>query len=214
MLYKNVVTDTTYSLLNNKIMIDRVFKDFFLVGGTALALQMGHRKSVDLDLFTQKDINIEELKKHLFDNYNFELSYESENTLKGFITDVQVDCIKYDYKLLKEFVIEDNIRILSKEDIIPMKLVTIIQDGKRIKDFIDIAYLSKEYTLNNMIDLYKNKYGYDATMPILKAITYFDNINVSEKINMLIDNYSFENVKKQLIGITNNPDSKINCLDN
>lgn len=214
MLFKNVVTDATYSLLNDRIMIDKAFNDFFLVGGTALALQIGHRKSIDLDLFTQKDINVEELKKHLIDNYNFELSFESENTLKGFIADVQIDCIKYDYKLLKEFVKNNNIRMLSKEDIIPMKLVAIMQDGKRIKDFIDVAYLSREYTLNNMLDLYKNKYGHDATMPIVKALTYFDNINMSEKINMLVDNYSFDNVKKQLIGISNNPDEIVNYIDN
>lgn len=205
MLYKNVVTEETYFLLNDRIMKDKLFEDFFLVGGTALALQMGHRKSVDLDLFTKKDINIEKLKKYLFDNYNFEMAYEGENTLKGFIGDIQIDCIKYDYKLLNDYIIEDNIRMLSKEDIIPMKIVAIIQDGKRMKDFIDIAFLLKEYSLNDMMELYEKKYGFDSSMSIIKAITYFENIDIGENVNMIVKDFSFEKVKKQLIDAVNNP---------
>lgn len=207
MLYKNVLDEGTYSLLK-KIMKDDIFCDYFLVGGTALALQIGHRKSVDLDLFTQKDINIEEIKNHLQKNYDFEVSLESHNTLKGFIDKVQIDFIKYEYRLIDNIIIDDNIRMLSIKDIIPMKLVTIYQDGTRIKDFIDIAYLSNKYTLNEMIELSKNKYGYDNTLSILKGITFFDNIDYTDSIMMINKNYSFDKVKKVLINMINNPDKK------
>lgn len=73
---------------------------------------------------------------------------------------------------------------MSKEDIIPMKLVTIVQDGRRIKDFIDIAFLSSEFSLNEMLGLYINKYGYDNSLSIVKGITYFDNIKIDENVKV------------------------------
>ena len=183
-MYIQVLKKETYELLK-EIMADIVFKDYFLVGGTALALQIGHRQSIDLDLFTRKNIDTERLRNHLKEKYGFKVDYETKNTLKGFIKKTMIDCIKYDYEMIRPLTNEEGIRILSKEDIIPMKIQAIVSNGTRIKDFIDIAYLSEYYSLNEMIKYYKKKYKIDNEIVILKALIYFDDIDykdLSEKI--------------------------------
>lgn len=205
MLYKNAVDEKTYFLLK-KLMKDDELKNFNLVGGTALSLQLGHRKSIDLDLFSKKDFDSEKLKHYLIKEYKFEQSFQEKNTLKGFIDNVLIDCIKYDYEYINKVKIIDEIRLLSMEDIVAMKFVAIYQDGTRMKDFIDIAYLSNYFSLNQMIEFCNKKYNTDNTFSILKSITYFDNIDYTENIIFLDENYSFEKVKKHLIEMTNNPD--------
>ena len=72
MLQKNVVTEETYNVLK-LLMKDEKFNDFNLAGGTSLALRLGHRQSYDLDLFTRKDFDAENLKRYLIDNYGFKV---------------------------------------------------------------------------------------------------------------------------------------------
>ena len=204
MLQKNVVTEKTYNVLKT-LMSDKYLNDFNLVGGTSLALRIGHRQSVDLDLFTRKDFDTETLKKYLIDNYKFEVKFQEKNTLKGFINDVLIDCIKYDYDNLYDVEEIDGIRMLSIEDVIAMKLVAIYQDGTRIKDFIDIAYLSNSYSLNEMIEFCNKKTNCDNSFSIMKGIVYFDNIDYTEKVKVYDENYSFEKIKKHLVKMSDNP---------
>lgn len=208
MLQKNVIDEKTYSILK-LIMNDINFKDFYLVGGTSLALRIGHRKSIDLDLFTQNDFDTEKLKKHLIDNYGFKVKFQEKNTLKGFLNDILIDCIKYDYKNINDIDIIDDIRMLSIEDIVAMKLVAIYQDGTRIKDFIDIAYLSNYYSLNEMINFCNKKTGCDNSFSILKGLVYFDNIDYAENINVFDKNFSFNTLKIHLLYMVDNPDKKL-----
>lgn len=212
MLFKNVVNEKSYAILK-ELMSNELFNDFNLVGGTALSLQIGHRQSIDFDLFTKKDINLDEIKNTLNKKYNLLISSESKNTFLGFINDIKIDLVKYSYDLINDIKIEDNIRLLSIEDIIPMKLVAIYQDGTRIKDFIDIAYLSYFYSLNDMLDLYKNKYGFDNKFTITKSLIYFDDIEYGNEVKMLDDNYSFQKVKDQLITMVEYPDIIIDKIN-
>lgn len=206
MLHKETISNKTYALLKS-LMEDESFKDFFLVGGTAIALQIGHRISEDLDLFTQNDINLEYFKRHLKEKYSFVSEFENKNTLKGFINETFIDLITYDYPIIDNFVIEDNIKMLSLKDIIPMKLVAIVQSGERMKDFIDIAFLSNYYTLNEMINFYKKKYDDDNELSIYKALIYFDSIDISDKINLINKNLDFQTIEKRLIDMTKNPNT-------
>lgn len=212
-MFANILKKETYELLKT-IMNDKVFINYFLVGGTALALQLGHRKSIDLDLFTRNNIDVEKLKKHLVKTYNFKIDYEAENTLKGFINKTMIDCIKYDYEFIKPIITNDKIRLLSKEDIIPMKLQAIIANGTRIKDFIDIAYLSEYYSLYDMIKLYKKKYKVNNEIIILKALIYFDDIDYKEKISMCDKRYKWEIIKERLVNMFNDQKKVFGSLYN
>ena len=204
MLQKNAVNEKTYFLLK-KLMEDNKLNDFVLVGGTALALQIGHRESVDIDLFTRKNIDVNALMKYFNENYNFDMHYIAENTLKGFIDGVLVDCIKYDYPYIDKIEEYDSIRHISMKDITAMKLMAIINDGTRMKDFIDIAYLSNHFSLDDMIRFCEMKFGGDWTFSIIKGITYFDDIEETNDIKVLNNQFSFTKIKNRILDMVENP---------
>ena len=139
---------------------------------------------------------------------------ETYNVLKTlmndkYLNDFLIDCIKYDYENLNDVETIDGIRMLSVEDVIAMKLVAIYQDGTRIKDFIDIAYLSNSYSLNEMIEFCNKKTNCDNSFSIMKGIVYFGNIDYTEKVKVYDENYSFEKIKKHLVKMSDNPNAII-----
>lgn len=205
MLHKETVTDETFSLIV-KIMSDKMFDNFFLVGGTNLALNIGHRKSVDIDLFTTQDFDSTLLKTHLQNNYNLITDMEENNTLKGYIDNIMIDCIAHKYPLVKPLVINEGIRMASTEDVAAMKLNAIVNNGTRLKDFIDIAELSKYISLNTMINAYEKKYNYENQMIIMKALSYYDDINMGEPIQYTKKQLQWNDIKKQLYKMLDNPD--------
>jgi predicted nucleotidyltransferase component of viral defense system len=161
-------------------MQQEFLSDFNLVGGTALALQLGHRISVDLDLFTDKEFNTTEIKAQLEQEYKLidvienkagiiqkiEYPVNSANFIK-------VDIVKYRYKLINPPIIKEGIRLLSMEDIIPMKLTAMANRGLK-KDFYDIYFLLQEYTLKEMIEFFEKKFSNYNNFYIIKSLTYFE----------------------------------------
>lgn len=127
MLHYSAVDQGTLELLK-RLMNFGELQDFSLVGGTALALQLGHRISVDIDLFTQHDFNPSKLSEYLNDHFEIADKSEDVNTLNINIvlpddpkSRVKVDFLKYSYPNLSPISIIDGIRLMSIEDIIPMK---------------------------------------------------------------------------------------------
>lgn len=188
MLQYETVEKPTLELLK-KLMNDQSLKEFVLVGGTALSLQLGHRISIDLDLFSTTPFESDRLGDHLRIKYNFELDYIAQNTLKGEIEGVQIDCIGHLYPWLQINSIVENIRLASLFDIAAMKLNAISGNGTRLKDFIDIGMLSNKLSLNQMLLAYEQKYKSNPIMP-LKGLLYYDDINFNEPIRFT-GNHSF-----------------------
>src|SRR5690348_17064417 len=104
MLRKETIEPGTLELLRRLMQDDRL-NDFVLVGGTALALQIGHRKSIDLDLFTQQSFDENELSGYLESSKHFRLDFMSKNTLKGEISEIKVDFITHAYPLVNQPVV-------------------------------------------------------------------------------------------------------------
>jgi hypothetical protein len=90
-------------------------------------------------------------------------------------------------------------------DIAAMKLNAITTNGTRVKDFIDLVYLSKHLTLNQMLQGYEKKYRNNIIMA-LKSLFYYDEVNLSEPIHMIEGNFKWEAITQQLIDMQNNPD--------
>ena len=182
MLQTQTLAPATLQLLK-QLMQDQELRSFRLVGDTALALQLGHRISVDLDLFTNTPFDEQQLREHLEHTYGLQTDYISRYTLKGEIDGVQIDCIAHQYPWLQEPEEEDGIRLAGLPDICAMKLNAITGNSTRIKDFIDVAWLSTHYSLNQMLDFYEQKYNANVLMP-LKAIIFFDEINFNEPVHL------------------------------
>jgi hypothetical protein len=179
MLYKETVDAPTLGLLRS-LQSREYLQGFNLAGGTALALYNGHRKSVDIDLFSDFSFDTAMILENLDQDYDFNLMFSATNTLKGSIGETEVDIIAHRYNLINDPVREDNIVLLSEPDIIAMKLNAISTSGQRIKDFIDIYFLLDKYDLKTMLSFYLGKYNQKNDLLVLKSLIYFDDTEESE----------------------------------
>ncbi len=204
MLHKETVSGPTLELLK-KLLQDQLVRDFFLVGGTALALQIGHRISEDIDLFTTRDFDENSMLVKLEKQYGFKLDYQDKNTLKGMIGSVKVDLICHSYPLVKPLMVIEGTRMASLEDIAAMKLNAISGNGTRKKDFIDVAYLSSSITFSEMIGAYEKKYASRNTVMVTKAVNYYEDIDLKAKVQVLDKGYRWENITSRLDKITLEP---------
>jgi hypothetical protein len=173
------------------------------VGGTALSLQLGHRISDDIDLFTREDIEKEEILDFLNSNYkeDFQINNIQAKVLQITVTDIKVDFVRYDYNLIENIKEENGIRYLGKRDIAAMKLLAVANRGDQAKDFIDIFYLLKEFPLSEMFNFYKQKFCQKDVSIIKRSLTYFDDVTDSNwaSVKLLNDKISADEVKHTII---------------
>lgn len=204
MLHKEAVDEATLDLLI-QLQAKKYLKGFNLVGGTALALQLGHRKSIDIDLFSDFSFDVAQMLEKLSSDFNLKLFFSANNTIKGSINNVQVDILAHRYPLISEPLTEGHITMLSTQDIIALKLNAITTSGQRVKDFIDLYYLLPEFNLSEMINFYETKYKQYNEVNVLKSITYFNDVDLADW-PQIIDNPSLKwtEIKKSINTATKN----------
>lgn len=181
MLYTQTVEANTLSLLNELMSLPEL-ANFSLVGGTALSLKLGHRVSIDLDLFSTEVINISELTSVLQSKFTKNFSHENLNIKFAIfcrINDVKVDLVHYPHPLIGEIEIIDGTRMYSNKDIAAMKINAILGRGVK-KDFWDLYQLLKIYSLNEIITFYNQKYpNQQLLISVPNALTYFEDADDS-----------------------------------
>jgi len=167
-------------LLNmiRKLENEPVFKDFFLVGGTALALQIGHRKSYDIDLFSQKELQILEITKYLKQNHNekYQLLNSQNMIYQVMIDGIKVDFVHHPFELVEAALHDDQITYLGIKDIAAMKLHAIETSGNRAKDFVDVYFLLKEMPLEKMFEYYRKKYSTENIFNAKRSLGFFEDV--------------------------------------
>jgi len=177
-----------------------LLRDAYLAGGTALALQIGHRISVDLDFFTSKEFNgnifVRKLKKLIPD---FQLERMAAGTVLGNINKIRFSFFFYDYLLLFKKHNLSGIKIADIKDIAPMKIAAISDRGTK-RDFIDLYFIikvEKILSLDEILRLYDKKFGLlkQNKIHILKSLCYFDDAEQEPMPKMLKD-VSWKEVKK------------------
>jgi predicted nucleotidyltransferase component of viral defense system len=187
-------------------MADPNLSEFSLVGGTALSLYLGHRKSIDLDLFRKDSFSASALSLYLKEKYNFQEDFQDNNTLKGFINDIKIDFITHKYENVKTIHTIEKLRLYSLEDIAAMKLNAIADNGTRLKDFVDIVCLSTKMSLNEMLESYQKKYPNTNAMRALRGLTYHADI-MHEPIDLIIGDY-WNKVSKRIDEMIKNDTTK------
>ncbi len=201
MLYAQTVEAGTYKLLK-ALMADARFSQFALAGGTALSLLIGHRKSIDLDLFTTEEFNPPQLEKYLQDKYAFKGDILAGSSLRGEVNGIKLDFIRHGYPDVEPRVQEDGIRLYSLKDIAAMKLSAIADNGTRLKDFIDVAYLFGYISLEEMLAAFRTKYPQTNPYRAVKGLTYYDDIRFSERIDLLGKDFRWETISTRLLAMT------------
>ena len=178
---------------------------FYLAGGTALALYLGHRTSKDLDFYTNKHFNSLKLVddfKRIFKKDLHNKPKIAEDTLWIKIKNTDLSFFYYPYSLIRPIVPFETIKLASIEDIIAMKVEAIISRGVK-RDFVDIYFAVKKYGLKRVLDLFGKKYPYASNEYVcLAALTYFEEAEKKEQGRKRIYIYSgiiWSAIKKYLI---------------
>lgn len=184
-MYQKVVNAKTKRVLEALARIKKL-PDFYLAGGTALALQLGHRRSIDLDWFSQKSFSPIQLKRDLSSLGMLKIESEDKKTLDCFLNKVKLSFFVYPYKLLFPLVDFDSFKLADERDIACMKIDAISSRGSK-KDFIDLYFLLQKYHLKELLDLFDKKYTsiqYNR-FHILKSLVYFAEAEVEPMPEML-----------------------------
>ncbi|PIY93338.1 MAG: hypothetical protein COY69_02155 [Candidatus Magasanikbacteria bacterium CG_4_10_14_0_8_um_filter_32_14] len=196
-MHEETLSQKTKMLLD-KLTKEKWFKNFYLAGGTALALHYGHRESIDLDWFTPKNIRTEDLLSKLSKVGKFVVLQEEENIVEGTLDGVKVSFVSYPYPILGNFSMYNKVNLVSVWDIALMKL-TAISSRNTKKDFIDLYYfLHKEKTnLSGLLAKMKKKYkgiNYEI-LHILKSLVYFVEAD-KEPMPRMLEDIGWSKVKK------------------
>ena len=195
MLQYTAVDSATLELLKN-LMNEPVFYGLRLAGGTALALQIGHRRSVDLDLFGSMADDIYTITQKLNEMGKVNLLNQTENIHIYLVNGIKVDLVNYPYSWLEDAITTDGIRLAGIKDIAAMKLAAVTGRGTR-KDFVDLYFLLQQYTLREMFSFYEQKYPDGSSFLVLKSLTYFDDANQDQSPQML-QQVNWEVIKKTI----------------
>lgn len=170
---------------------------FYLAGGTAAALNLGHRISVDLDFFGPEPFDSAQLAAQLSDLGKFRLERLAEDTLLGELRGVRISFFRYRYPLIAEPVSVLGITVASLEDIAAMKLDAISRRGTR-RDFIDLYFIAQSgLALPEALQWYQRKYaGLNLNLVhLVKSLAYFADAEADPMPQMLVD-LSWDEVKR------------------
>jgi len=186
-MHPETINEKTKSVLAKIAKLDFI-NGFYLAGGTALAIQLGHRESVDLDFFSNKKFYVQGLKSQLSQVGNLEVDYEDEDTLNGMLDEVKISFFYYGYGRIFDLIEYEGIFLASERDIAAMKIDTISSRGNK-KDFVDVYFLLKKYSLDQLVGFFEKKYKnirYNK-LHILKSLVYFEDADSDPDPLMLVD---------------------------
>jgi predicted nucleotidyltransferase component of viral defense system len=168
-----------------------------LVGGTSLALQYGHRQSVDLDFFGKPIVSQDEILAMMGRLGAYKLRNRTKNILQLIVDNVMVDIVDYSqYPWIDAAICEDGLVLASPRDIAAMKINAIEGRGSR-KDFIDVYELLQHYTLDEILQCYSMKYPNFSLFRALLSITYFDDAE-SEAMPKMFATVTWDEIKTRI----------------
>ena len=207
MLYKQTVEPALFSLIQ-ELCSKPEMDNFILVGGTALSLQIGHRKSIDIDLFSSDAFDVENMLEFLQKEFNYYNQARFKNSLLGSIGNIKLDIISHQYHWLYPFTTVEGIRMAGTADIAAMKLNAIMGNGSRLKDYIDMAYLSSFYSLQQMLQFFETKYPNNNSMMAFKSLNWLEDINFDVDVNYVNKAMNWETIKSRILQMLQHPQEK------
>ena len=197
MLHEETVEAGTLDLIR-KLTADSLLKDFVLIGGTALSLQLGHRKSVDIDLFTSRDFDATSIGRHIEGVYRGESVTVLKNGVFSIIDGIKTGMLSHGYDWIHPLKEIEGVRMASLDEIGAMKLNAIINSGQRLKDFVDVHFLLEKRSLNDLMDAFIAKYP-DVNPAIAKnALLYHSEIKFEVNLGLLNGEFNWQEVKARL----------------
>ena len=183
-----------FRLLSEELFI----KEFYLAGGTCLALYLGHRQSYDFDFFIPADFNTSQIINILTRIGRYERGNEEKNTINGMLNGVRISFFGYKYDIIDDFIHYNSIRLAGIRDIAAMKLEAIAGRGSK-KDFVDMFFLLKLFSLEQIFSFHALKYGVGLNNQYhhLKSLVYFIDAD-EEAMPLMTSPLNWDRVKAKI----------------
>lgn len=173
MLSYQTVHPDTLELLKT-LALQHEMQGMRLVGGTSLALQYGHRQSVDLDFFGKLQVTQDEILGMISRlGFEYKVLSQTKLILQLVVNKIKVDIIDYSYAWIDEPVVDNGIVLASPKDIAALKINAIEGRGSK-KDFIDVYLLLQHFSLDEILGFYAAKYPNHSMLMALKSLIYFE----------------------------------------
>lgn len=195
MLHFETIDPPTLELLK-ALQAQPAFRKLRLVGGTSLALQIGHRKSIDIDLFGEITGDEYEVSSQINTISTATLLNKTKNINIFLINDIKVDIVNYPYPWLSPPILTNDLKLANIKDIAAMKLSAITGRGTK-KDYIDLFFLLNKFSIQEMFSFYSKKYHDGSEFLVLKSLTYFNDAEEDESPRMLIQQ-NWKTVKEHI----------------
>lgn len=199
MLHLRAIEPGTLGLLKS-LMQEPLLANNFLVGGTSLALQMGHRLSIDLDLFTHEPFDAEQLFESMRQKYSVQPLTVTDSIFIVVLEGIKVDCVHFKYPFSFPILHEGGVRIADMRDIAPMKLDAVTKRGSK-KDFYDMYYLFERFTPHQILEWYNNMFQHSTSMHVIRSLTYFEDAEVTEMPVIFDEKVTWILVKERMVQI-------------
>lgn len=196
--YTNTIPQATSFVLDNIKNIPDI-QNFYLTGGTALSLLLGHRESEDLDFFTESSFQPTLLQQKLLQLGTLENLQVDQGTLNLFVNKVKLQFLYYPYNLLEKLIPWNGINLSSMIDIACTKLITISMRGSK-KDFIDLYVILQQMTLKELFAKLDKKYTkVQYNHPhIVKSLVYFKDAD-NQPMPRMHKDFSWEDIKHSMV---------------
>lgn len=197
-MHIEILTDSQRKLFP---LLQEMSSSFGLVGGTAIALQLGHRRSIDFDLFTHQPFDSLMLRDKIMNNHQIDQTMiDTQNELTLSVDGVKLTFYKYPYQLNYSENLEGVITMPSVITLAAMKAFAI---GRRAKwkDYVDLYFVMKQDGFETVVATARETFGNDFNEKLFRSqLCYFDDIDYSEKVDYLLtDHPSEKDIKDYLV---------------
>ncbi|MFN0034661.1 MAG: nucleotidyl transferase AbiEii/AbiGii toxin family protein [Saprospiraceae bacterium] len=199
MLHLRAIEPRTLELLKS-VLQEPLLANNFLVGGTSLALQMGHRLSVDLDLFTHQPFEAEQLLEALRENFSVQPLTVTNTIFIVVVEGIKVDCVHFKYPFSFPILVEEGLRMADMRDIAPMKLDAVTKRGSK-KDFYDMYYLFEQFAPHQILEWYDKMFQHSTSLHVIRSLTYFEDAEDMESPFVFDKKVTWPAVKKRMIQV-------------
>jgi len=199
-MHKEILSEEQLKILP---LIKNFSSDFGLVGGTAIALQIGHRSSIDFDLFTRSTLNHDRIRKEIRDFYEIKsILVEEPNELTLVVEGVKITFLNYPFEINYSVGFED---VIKMPDVLTLSAMKAFALGKRAKwkDYVDLFFILKIYGISEVVNKAKSMFGSEFNERLFREqLSYFDDIDYTEKIDYVGENYVSDDEIKRFLSDT------------
>lgn len=195
-MHKEILNNNQLELLP---LVKHFKREFYLVGGTAIALHLGHRRSIDFDLFKSGRLVLKRILNKISAFRSYTVTRRVEEQLNLTMNDVKFTFFEYPYPIDANCKFED---IIKLPDLLSLASMKVFALGRRSKwkDYVDLYFILKDhYTVKQIVVASENIYGQLFSEKLFRAqLSYFDDIDYSEDIEYLVKQPSDKEIKKFL----------------